>query len=497
MKKLIYSTLILGMAVFIVTGCKKLEDFGNTNVNPATTKNPVTSALLTNVLSGIGEYFDLYNLNSSWANLYCQYISETYYTLASCYAVNSFSPMYNYSGDLYDLQNIIILNTNDDTKANAALYGTNNNQIAIARILKAYIYWTITDRWGDVPYKDALKGDPIVNYDTQESIYKDLLKELTEAIAQFTTGTPVQGDIVFNGDISKWKKFANSLRMLMSLRLSKQYPLSTDYAAIQFKAALEDAGGSISTNDDNFQLNYPGGQFRNPYYNTYDGRTDFGESSTMTTLLGSLSNDQRQTVFGSTATGMPSTLGVPYGRNQEFIVSWCQENPTYSYVFHPDYRKQTDPTYVITASQVLLARAEAADRGWTSETSNTTTLYQAGISQSFLQWGLAVPDVSYLNSINVALPAAAGTGTNLEQIATQQYLAFFPDGVQGWSNWRRTNYPVLSPAPDATNFPPIIPRRYMYGTEDYALTKAGVEATVARMPGGDKMDSRVWWDKEE
>ena len=59
MKKIIYSTLIFGLAVFIVTGCKKLEDFGDTNVNPETTKSPVTSALLTDVLSGIGEYFDL------------------------------------------------------------------------------------------------------------------------------------------------------------------------------------------------------------------------------------------------------------------------------------------------------------------------------------------------------------------------------------------------------------------------------------------------------
>ena len=271
--------------------------------------------------------------------------------------------------------------------------------------------------------------------------------------------------------------------------------ISTDYAAIQFKAALEDIGGSISTNDDNFQLNYPGGQFRNPYYITYDGRNDFGESETITTLLSSLDNDQRQTVFGSTYTGLPSTLGVPYGRNQDFIVSWCQANPTYCYVFQPDYREQTDPTYILTASQVLLARAEAADRGWTSETANTTNLYQTGITQSFLQWGLPAPDITYFAGINITLPAAAGTGANLEQIAIQQYLAFFPDGIQGWSNWRRTNYPALTPAPDATNTPNVIPRRFMYGDEDYTLTKEGLEVAVARMSGGDKMDSRVWWDK--
>ena len=83
----------------------------------------------------------------------------------------------------------------------------------------------ITDRWGDIPYSDALKGDPNVTFDTQEVIYKDLIKELTEAVAQFTTGgAAVKGDIIYGGDIAKWKKFANSCRMLMALRLSKVYP---------------------------------------------------------------------------------------------------------------------------------------------------------------------------------------------------------------------------------------------------------------------------------
>jgi hypothetical protein len=217
----------------------------------------------------------------------------------------------------------------------------------------------------------------------------------------------------------------------------------------------------------------------------------------MTTLLQSLNNDQRQVAFGSDANGFPSNAGVPYGRNDIFIASWIDANPTWCYIFNPEYRKETSPVYIITASQILLARAEAADRGWTSETPNTATLYQEGITLSFLQWGLDAPDITYFNSPNIALAEPPGTGANLEQIAIQQYVAFYPDGVQGWSNWRRTNYPELVPAPDASNNPKVIPRRYMYGPEDYTLTKASVEEAVARLPGGDRMDSRVWWDKEE
>ena len=483
------------MGFLLLTACTSLEDFGDTNANPETTTSPITSALLTNAISGLEKYSDSYPDFENWAVLYCQYYSETYITGSSRYGNNDHSPMDFYSEELYDLQNIIINNTDIKTKTIASQYGANENQIAIARILKAYIYWTITDRWGDIPYKDALKPGSEINYDTQEAIYKGLLKELTEAVAQFTTGTPVKGDFVYNGYISKWKKFANSLRMLISLRLSKRYTTPSEYAATQFEAALQDPAGSIESNDDNFQLNFEGGNFKNPYFKMYDGGTYVGESATMTSLLQYLNGDQRQTVFGSAANGEPSTLGVPYGLEDTEIVNWCADNPAFCYVFHPDFREESDPVFILTSSHVLLARSEAADRGWTTETANTTNLYQAGITQSYLQWGLAAPDASYLNSVNVALPAPAGTGANLEQIATQQYISFYPDGVQGWSNWRRTNYPELTPAPAALNFPSVIPRRYMYGTADYALTKSGVEAAVARMPGGDKMDSRVWWDK--
>jgi hypothetical protein len=160
---------------------------------------------------------------------------------------------------------------------------------------------------------------------------------------------------------------------------------------------------------------------------------------------------------------------------------------------------QSFPIYVIKASSVLLARAEAADRGWTSETANTETLYAAGIAASFEQWGLAVPDAAYFAGPNVDLTASFGTGANLDKIATQQWVAFYPDGNQGWANWGRTNIPALLPAPDASNDPKEIPRRYMYGTSDYSLTKTGVEAAVANiLPAGvgEKMNGRVWWDKQ-
>jgi hypothetical protein len=496
MKKTFYTILTFAAAVVLIASCNKLEDFGDTNVNPAATSSPNTAALLTNVLSDVGG--TNYAAHRG-AALYCQYFSETQYPDFSCYSLNQASPAGVYAGYLYDLENIIITNTDEATKDVAALNGSNNNQIAIARILKAYIYWTLTDRWGDIPYKDALKGDPNVTYDTQESIYKDLIKELTESVSQLAAGGALlKGDIVYGGDVAKWKKFANSLRMLMALRLSKQYPGASDYAATEFKAALANAAGHISTNADNFKVSYVGGAnatFQNPFYRMYDGRKDYGESATMTTILGSLGNDYRQSVFGATNNGAATNLGVPYGRKREFIDPWCGANPTYAWVFAPAYRTKESPIYVIHASALLLARAEAADKGWTSETANTQALYESGIKASFAMWGLSEPDAAYFTNAAVALPNAPGTGANLPFIALQQWIAFYPDGIQGWSNWRRTGIPALTPALDATNSPKVIPRRYVYGTADYSLTAAGIAAAVSRLTGGDKMDSKVWWDK--
>src|SRR5690606_41087152 len=100
-----------------------------------------------------------------------------------------------------------------------------NNQLAVAKILKAYIYWNLTDRWGDVPYSQALQGEEnfVPAYDTQQAIYQDLFLELKEATDMMEPGS-ITNDIMYDGDMDQWRKFANSIRLLMALRLSEVEP---------------------------------------------------------------------------------------------------------------------------------------------------------------------------------------------------------------------------------------------------------------------------------
>ncbi len=484
------SLTLVAAGMLMTTGCDKLKDFGDTNVDPNRTVFPNTAALLTNVLAGVSG-----RATQQTPGYYCQYFSETQYPGVSLYTLPQFDFDGVYAGAMYDLQNII--NTCNDpiaAAAGAAGNGSYNNQIAIASILKAYYFWTITDAWGDAPYSEALTGGVIKSpkYDTQEQIYNGVLTDLKNAIALFDNGLPVKGDIAYGGDNAKWKKLANSIRLLVALRMSKRYPNNGQLAANEFKAALADPNGVIESNADNFSINFPGGNYRNPWFGTYDNRKDLGEAAPFVTLLTSL-NDKRQlnNIYGS------SQIGVPYGRDREYM------NNTWGATFSADqwsrvlgaaYRADNSRVDIVHASAVWLARAEARERGWTNEALSADAMYANGVKASFTQWGLSEADAAaYLDGTLVAYGTDATE--NLKKIATQRYIAEYPNGLQGWCEWRRTGVPQLTPAPDAANSSRQIPRRFTYGVNDYSTNRTNVLEAAGRMPGGDSQDSRVWWDQ--
>ena len=459
------AVLCIGITV-LAASCNKFKDFGDTNVNPNDISVPSTYAILTGVEAGIAGW-----ATNNTASLYIQYFSETQYPSTGLYAIPQFGFAGTYSGQLLNLQTII--------KAN-----NNTEEVAVAKILTQYIFWNMTDTWGDIPYSQALK-DVVPAYDKQQDIYKGMIAELKVAKNLFTNSGALKGDIIYGGDVTKWKKFANSLRVLMALRLSKRFPGAADYAATEFKAALAD--GVIESNADNCQLVYPGGTFKNPFWLAHDGARDNGQSENLYNILAGF-GDGRQAAFGS------STKAVPAGLKEVDINLFVKNNINWSRALNDNQRLETSPIVIMNASQVFLARAEAADRGWTNEV--VLDVYTKGINASFTQWGLAAPAASYFTQTNVALNAPAGTNANLKQIATQRYLAAFPDGTQGWSEWRRTGYPAITAVPAPLNPAHVtIPRRYTYALAETSLNPAGVTAAVANIQGGDMQESRVWWDQ--
>jgi len=503
-------------AAIMFSGCQKLSDFGNTNDRTDASIEPLTSNLLTSALSYIAGYQASVR-GGIRCELYAQQWAETQYTDVSTYANPQLDFGGVYSSPLMDLQTIINRNTDPATKSSLFVLGTPNkpngsnaNQIAVATIAKVYLLWITTDRWGDIPYSEALQAsaDLTPKYDTQEEIYSHMLSDLKNAVAGFDDGPGVDGDFYYNGNNDQWKKLANSLRMLIALRMSKVYPNAGQLAATEFADAANDPAGSIDNNADNFVRSYSGSSVAetNPFYSALNGRKDYALSLTLSDILANM-NDPRRNSFGSA--GAP----FPYGLPREDAVAFGNSvSGAYSKPFAPSFVQATTPVVTIPASYTLLAKAEAAQRGWIS--GSAETYYNAGVTASFEQWGVTGAD-TYLASDEANFATGTGGGnqigflgdypavpnqdayttTPLQRIQLQRYIASFGDGVQAWCEWRRTGIPNLKPTVYATNNPKEIPRRLTYGTSEYALNKDNVEAAAALLSGGDVMNARMWWDQ--
>jgi hypothetical protein len=465
-------------ALLLGAGC---SDFGDTNVNPNASTVPTTSALLTNALTALGGS-TAGGANFS-AGLYAQYFSETQYTDNSLYSNQDVDWAGEMAGSIYDLQNIININSDPETAPLAALNGSNNDQIAIARILKAYRFSILTDRYGDMPYFEALKGNTQPVFDSQEDIYADIFKELDEAVEQFDMIGKVKGDILFDGDVTKWQKFANSLRLILALRVSDA---DDALGSAQFNDALNSEGGVIESNDENVEITYPGGAFKNPWFGI---GADQGVSKTVADFL-NVNGDQRRLAFGNAAAGV--LIGVPYGLTREDAIAWTAANSGWSLILNNTYRGEASKLFVLTNADVLLARAEAAFKGWTSE--DYVALYEEAIMASWEQWGVFSQSAydSYIADADIAL-AGDDSAADAAKIATQRWLTFYPNGPQGWAEWRRTGFPVLVPTPNAVNTTGEIPVRFPFPSIEYSYNRTNIDAAVARM-GSDNDATLVWWD---
>ena len=514
-KKLAAATLIT--SVIMGVGCAKIDQFGNINQNPNGITTPLPAALLTNVLSQVASIatgsVSGIGANPRAAN-YAQYIAENQYTDVSTMSLPQVEMGTAYNGPLQDLQTIINYNSDPSTAGIAAGDGTNINQISISRILKAYIFWITTDRWGDIPYSEALKGASVLSpkYDKQEDIYFSLMKECKEAAAaiDLNEAKPIRGDIMFNGDMSKWKRLANSMRMLMAMRLTRPYPAAGGKAAVEFADAVAAAGGIMDGNAFNATINYPGGFFKNPWFQIYEARDDYASSKTMGDVLSGL-GDTRGASFGTNSimfpVGLSRGLAIDYGNS----VGNGQ-----SRVLAASLRRDNSPYVVISAATVLLARAEGRERGWIGGGSpGAEADYNAGITASYTQWGLVVAPSYFTGAANyntgAGVPGSIGAGTapydnfrvadaniqtaatptTLTRIALQRWIAGFPNGDEGWSTVRRTGVPDLK----LTRFKvgPYV-QRFVYGANDYNLNKANTDAAATSI-GGDKQETKVWWAK--
>ena len=472
---------ILIAACGFMAGCNKFKDI---NTSPTQLTSASTRALLTNSLQQIPILTMGNDAAGRLGALYVQHLSEGPYPGSSLYSDKNLNFANWYIGPLYNLQTIINYNNND--RAEAATNGSKDNQIAVARILKAYYYLLMTDKWGDIPYSEALQGNGAFSpvYDKQQDIYTDLFKELTEAVGQIKENeAAVVGDVLLNGDMAAWKRFANTQRMIMALRLSKADPAK---GKAEYTAAI--AAGVISSNAQNISYKFLGGDPNNynPWYNNYTVslRNDYAISKTMTDYM-QPKNDPRLPVYGEVLSG--SVVGLQYGRNQAVNIP-----AAYSRI-GSNFRSAGSSLPIFNYAQVLFTQAEAAKIGYTvGGDAEAATKYLDAIKASWEQHGVydatayatytALPDVLYTPADGV------------KKIITEKWVHGYLNSWEVWNDWRRTGFPVLTPAVDATDARGI-PIRLGYPANENALNGDHYKAAVTNMGGMDDNYAKMWWVK--
>ncbi|MCD8292663.1 MAG: SusD/RagB family nutrient-binding outer membrane lipoprotein [Prevotellaceae bacterium] len=495
----------------VATGCD-MGDFGDLNVNPNKPSVAYTSMLFT----FSAEYVANFTMNSysydPWTQLRTGYLSETKNNqYGGLTTTTSYSTGTYYYYVIKNLNTIIERNRDEETKDEISVtsFGDNANQIAAAQTLRCFFFMMLTDILGPLPYSEAFKGESEdiwePKFDSQEDIYTGLNDELVSAYSQFdTTGSLSSADILYNGDIAKWKKFNASLRMMLAIKLADVAP---DTGKARFAQAYAD-GGMTDVADG---LHYTFSS-NSEYYSWmyYVGNMDYsGASNSFTAnkvIVDALKEYQDPRMFSyftldgymGTVDGDPEDfdayVGVPFGltSNNEVIAAAdgaCSVAATYC-----------DPqaTYgVITTARTLLVEAEAAERGWIS--ADAKSLYEAGIRASFEFQGTYHTAVSgvddYIASDKVAL--SSDTNTALDQIVMQRFLAgFMTCGIESWSDWRRFNIPTLPIYDGQTvNNITVYPYRLSYGDNDklYNVDNS-TDAINKYLNGSDDMWERLWWD---
>jgi hypothetical protein len=458
-----------------VGGCT--DGLTDLNVNPNQPVEVGAQFLLpTAIVDGVSRTHGA-GLNMDLVGLWVQHYAEHQYTVEDVFEVSdaTLSTHWSgfYSGPLRNLYEV-------EEKGRAA--GLHNTE-AMGMILQQWLFQVITDLWGDAGYADALKGrdsspDMTVPYDAQSVIYDGILAKLRAAATLIDPAGPkiVQGDLLYKGDMARWRRFANSLRLRAAMRLSEVNPA---LAQSEARSAVE--AGVFVGNADNAVLKYvDDGVNVHPIFAYERTRNDHSISRTLVDTLKALS-DPRLPIYAR-PNGAGAYTGTLNGTMQNPPLATVSRIGTY-------FARADAPAVIMGYAEVLFLQAEAAARTWI--TGDAAELYRQGVTAAMTEVGVPPADItSYLQQPPVAFQ---GGQAGLEQIWLQKWIALYGNGPEAYAEWRRTGVPHLVAGPDAIN-DGRIPVRLEYPERERALNNAQVSAAIANQSGA-TMNTPVWWNR--
>ncbi|TGE22284.1 SusD/RagB family nutrient-binding outer membrane lipoprotein [Hymenobacter aquaticus] len=495
--------LMLPLALGLGACEKGFEEF-NTNPNQPLTVSP--DALLTGAETATA--FRLFDVpaNMDGGLLIAQHWAKSQYTTEDRYSFRSTSYQSIWDGfytgtaalpgGLKDFNELLRIGKESN----------NPNMQAVALVMRSYYFSVLTDIFGDIPYSDALKLSTTVNvitpkYDKQEDVYKGLLADLKQAttLLKQKSTMAVGGDVMFGGNMTKWEKFSNSLRLRLAMRA---IDANEGLAKPEIADVLNGSNLLMTSNADNAQVVFLSAQPNtNPVFENRLTRDDHRVSQSITSVL-SRRKDPRLPIYANPAEcaakpddkSVPDSTGLYRGIKNGLTNPVAQRGPLCSMSKVGDYFTKADaPGVLMTWSEVLFFTAEARARGIV--TGDAEAAYNSAIRASMAQYGIT--DVAAVDAY-IAQPLVKYNKTSLEtqkaSIGTQKWIALYGQGVEAWSELRRLDYPFLSlPASPVGAAGGKLPVRFRYPSNEQSLNQANYTAAVARQ-GADLIRTRLWWD---
>jgi hypothetical protein len=466
------------LTLLLFSSCSKLEEL-NVNVKDPT-KVPGES-LFTGAQKSICNQMVTPNVNANIFRMFVQQWTETTYIDEANYDITTRPIPATHWNIIY---RDVLMNLKESAKVLAAsgdLPGDDpavlKNKLAIVEVMTVYGYSVLVETFGNVPYTDALNQTILLpKYDDGLVIYKDLLVRLSAAILKMDQGQNSFGsyDNMFGGNMPKWYKFANSLKLRMGMLLS-------DVDATTAKAAVEEAAPFvIKSNFDNATMSYLLDQPNNNPINenlVLSGRNDFVAANTFVDVMNDLNDPRRALYF--TMVGDVYVGGI-YGASNDFT-KFSHVNPTIT--------EAQFPVTLFNLSEVEFLLAEGAERGF-NVGGTAETHYDQAIVASITEWGGTEADaITYLAQPKVKY--ATATGTWKQKIGTQKWIGLYNRGFESWTAYRMLDYPVLIAPPTADT---ELPLRLTYPTTEQTLNGVNRSAAATAI-GGDVVTTKLFWDK--
>jgi hypothetical protein len=470
-KKILYTGGVVA-SLFMLSSCE--SDITSLNEDPKHPSSvPSGNLLATSMYQGF-YYTYTGSVNFNNYRFFIQQWTETTYTQETNYNLitrnqprNHFRRMYVYTlAPLEQAKKDLPTEINADPEVV-------DNKLATLEIASVFTWENIVDTYGNVPYKESLQAETIKSpkYDDAKTIYLDLISRLDAAVAEIhPTKAGYPEDLVYKGDMTKWIKLANSIKLRLAINLADVDPATS-------KAAAESAinGGVLGSAADSYSLKFDGNTFTNPLFDDLvaAGRNDFVPSNVIVDPMNTKS-DPRRTAYFTQVGGIYK--GGAYGTGNSYANN-SHVNPT--------FLAGNAPANLLSYTEVLFLKAEAAQRGY-NVGGTAAGLYADAVTASMAEngiTGMAVTDYLSANPYNAA---------NWKQsIGYEGWVAMWNSPFAAWNFTRRLDNPVLIAPP--SSYIGGIPYRMPYSDQEYVTNNANVSAAASAI-GGDKATTKLFWD---